>query len=61
MAGEIGLAAIVLFGLYYTYFDYWDQGHPELWEGTLSVHNRRLRLVTERDAGTIVWHIVPGS
>jgi hypothetical protein len=36
-AGEIGLAAIVLFGLYYTYFDYWDQAHPELWESTLSL------------------------
>ena len=26
-----------------------------LWEGALAVHNRRLRLVTERGAETVVW------
>jgi hypothetical protein len=37
LGGEIGVAALVLFGVYYTYFDYWDTAHPELWEGTLSL------------------------
>ncbi len=35
--GELGLSAIVLFGLYYTYFDYWDTSHPELWEATFAL------------------------
>lgn len=33
--GEWGVAAILLSGLYYTFFDYWDTAHPELWEVTL--------------------------
>jgi len=28
-----------------------------LWEGALAAHNRDLRLVTEREGGTIVWRI----
>ena len=28
-----------------------------LWEGALSVHNRRLRLTAERDAGDVVWTV----
>lgn len=35
--GELGSAALLLFGLYYTYFDYWDISHPELFVATLSL------------------------
>jgi hypothetical protein len=34
-------------------FEAWNA----LWEGALSVHNRRLRLVSERDAGGLAWTI----
>jgi hypothetical protein len=31
--GWFGLGALVFSGVYYTFFDYWDTAHPELWEG----------------------------
>ena len=31
---EFGITSIVLFTFYYSYYDYWDGAHPELWEAT---------------------------
>jgi len=33
--GRRGLGALAFAFAYYTYFDYWDTAHPELWEGAL--------------------------
>jgi hypothetical protein len=30
--GELGLAAVLVSGIHYTYFDWSDTGHPELWQ-----------------------------
>lgn len=30
--GHWGAASVLLFGCYYSFFDYWDTAHPELWE-----------------------------
>jgi hypothetical protein len=35
--GWFGLGALVFSGVYYTFFDYWDTAHPELWEGLFLV------------------------
>jgi len=35
--GEWGAAAVLLAGIYYTFFDYWDTAHPELWEMALTL------------------------
>jgi hypothetical protein len=34
--GERGVAALLFSGCYYTFFDYWDTAHPELWEGAFT-------------------------
>ncbi len=31
--GEVGAACLALAGIYYTYFDFSDTAHPELWQG----------------------------
>ncbi len=48
--GAVGAAALLLSVLYYSYFDYWDTAHPELWEAALllgatavAVHDHRER------------------
>lgn len=35
--GELGCAALLLFGIHYTFFDYWDVSHPESWVAWLNV------------------------
>lgn len=35
--GDHGSAAVLLFGLYYLFFDYWDISHPELWVAMMSL------------------------
>jgi hypothetical protein len=54
--GEMGLGALVFSGLYYTFFDYWDTAHPELWESAFTlagwVAALRARTPWRRDAGT---------
>jgi hypothetical protein len=53
--GEYGLGALVFAGIYYTFFDYWDTAHPELWESTAAlaalVVALRARTPWQRDAG----------
>ena len=33
--GDVGAASLILAGLYFTCFDYWDSGQVEFWEGAL--------------------------
>jgi hypothetical protein len=53
--GELGLGALVFSGVYYTFFDYWDTAHPELWEATCALAAWVVALRAERpwqrDAG----------
>lgn len=35
--GLFGAAALLMAGVHYTYFDYSDTAHPELWQGTTSL------------------------
>lgn len=46
--GEVATAAVVLFSIHYTFFDYWDISHPETWVGLctlaatcVALHDRR--------------------
>ncbi|MFT3922417.1 MAG: glycosyltransferase family 39 protein [Myxococcales bacterium] len=53
--GEWGLGAMLFSGIYYTFYDYWDTAHPELWMSTCAlaafVVALRARTPWTRDAG----------
>jgi len=53
--GELGLGALLFSGIYYTFADYWDTAHPELWESTTALASfvvaLRARTPWQRDAG----------
>lgn len=44
--GEWGCAALILFGVHYAFFDYWDLSHPETWVSLPMVAALRLSLTT---------------
>ncbi len=52
--GELGAAALLAAGLYYTCFVYWDTAHPELWEGLFLV--AAWALVSRERVG--LWRVV---
>jgi|GEM_PF-7011833 len=53
--GEWGLGALLFSGIYYTFYDYWDTAHPELWMSACAlaafVVALRARTDWSRDAG----------
>lgn len=53
--GEWGLGALIFSGIYYTFYDYWDTAHPELFESLCAlaafVVALRARTPWTRDAG----------
>jgi hypothetical protein len=53
--GERGVAALLFAGCYYTFFDYWDTAHPELFEGAIAFSALyvalRAKTPWKRDAG----------
>ena len=42
--GELGAAAMLTATVHYTYFDYWDVSHPEIWVALLSLWSVHLAL-----------------
>lgn len=57
--GLFGMGALLFAGAYYTYFDYWDTAHPELWEAgclvaafVVSVHAKS-RVARDVGAGAL--------